>query len=95
MSFYCLCEQRNDKPDNQAFMAPNRYCQSIEGEDYPSFALQRPMECIKMGATQVVLDPPENKPNDWSEIIRPQGRRHFPNIDIFECPNCHARIVRE
>ena len=96
MSFYCLCEAPNDKPESQMFMAPNRYCRSVEAvPDFPSFALRRAMRCIKTGAAQVLLDPPDDKPNDWSGGMRPIGRQHYPNVDVYECPNCRARIVRE
>ncbi len=94
MAFYCLCEAKNDKPDSQAFMAPNRYCAVLEGEDFPPLALRRSMICIKTGAQQVILT--DDKPNDWSGGARPnQYRKHYPNVDVFECPHCHARIARE
>ena len=52
------------------------------------------MQCIKTGAQQVILD--VHEPNDWSGGSRPtRYRKHYPNVDVFECPNCHARIVRE
>ena len=96
MSVYCLCEASNDKPDSQHFMAPNRYCAVAEDskETFPPLALKTPMTCIKTGASQVILY--EYRPNDWSGGARPsQYRKHHPNVDVFECPNCHARIVRE
>lgn len=96
MSFYCLCEANNDKPDSQAFGAPNRYCKPTDDvPDFPSLALRVPMVCIKTGAVQVLLNRDQNKGNDWSGQGRPEGSRHYPNVDVFECPNCHARIIRE
>ena len=100
MSFYCLCEEKNDKPDSQAFLAPNRYC-SVESSrggkvdsDFPPLALYTPMVCIKVGANQVLLDGGK-RPNEWSGGGRPADwRNHYPNVDVFECPNCGARIVR-
>lgn len=94
MSFYCLCEEKNNKPDSQAFMAPNRYCAAKDGETFPPLALHTKMQCIKTGASQVILD--VHEPNDWSGGSRPTHYRpHYPNVDVFECPNCHARMVRE
>ena len=94
MAFYCMCEAQNDKPDSQAFMAPNRYCAVKDGEDFPPLHLHTKMNCIKTGAQQVILD--IHEPNDWSGGSRPTHyRKHYPNVDVFECPNCHARIVRE
>jgi hypothetical protein len=88
-----MCEEKNDKPDSQAFMAPNRYCAAKDGVDFPPLALHTKMKCIKMGAEQVITDMFE--PNDWSGGSRPSRyRRHYPNVDVFECPNCRARIVR-
>jgi hypothetical protein len=101
MSIYCLCEAKNSKPDSQAFMAPNRYCaieSNIGGkthvDDFPPLALYTPMTCIKTGAQQVLFDHGK-RPNDWSEPARPADwRNHYPNVDVFECPNCGARIAR-
>lgn len=94
MAFYCLCEARNDKPDSQAFMAPNRYCAATETDDFPPLALRRAMKCIKTGARQVIMD--DDKANDWASGARPSRyREHYPNVDVFECSNCGARIVRE
>lgn len=105
MPIYCMCEARNGKPDSQAFMAPNRYCatgSSFEGqeqvvEDFPPLALNTKMLCIKTGAAQVILDGNNGKrPNDWSDPARPADwHRHYPNVDVFECLNCGARIARE
>ena len=108
MSLYCLCEQQNDKPDSQAFMAPNRYCaieSSVGGgggehltaqvTDFPPLALYVPMRCIKTGANQVLLEGGK-RPNNWEEAARPPDwRRHYPNVDVYECPNCHARVAKE
>ena len=94
--FYCLCEASNDKPDSQHFGAPNRYCASeaVGLDDFPPLALKIPMQCIKTGARQVILD--VHSRNDWSGGARPgRYRQHYPNVDVFECPHCHARIVRE
>lgn len=97
MSFYCLCEAHNDKPDSQHFGAQNRYCAIRPGgdpTDFPPLALKTKMTCIKTGAQQVILY--DHRANDWSTAERPiEWRAHYPNVDVFECPNCHARIARE
>ena len=102
MGFYCMCEESNDKPDSQAFGAPNRYCSaksSIGGwsdSDFPPLALRTPMVCIKTGANQVILLDWQNGPNVWNNLERPdRWRNHYPNVDVFECPNCRSRIARE
>lgn len=99
MSLYCMCEANNGKPDNQAFLAPNRYCavpnalgEEPESLDVPPLALRRPMECIKTGTAQVILDDPQ--PNDWTGPRPHRWRRHYPNVDFFECPHCHARVAK-
>ncbi len=101
MSLYCLCEQKNDKPDHQAFGAPNRYCaienhlgQRTEVADMPPLALPAAMVCLKTGAAQVVLDSAER--NMWTNAGRPnRWRRHYPNVDVFECPTCGARVAKD
>ena len=101
MGFYCLCQASNNKPDSQHFGAPNRYCafgqdEEIDALGFPPLALRRKMECIKTGAAQVILDTDQDRPNTWGDAARPDRyRRHYPNVDVFECPVCHARITRE
>lgn len=96
MAIYCMCKEKNDKPDSQAFMAPNRYCAAGPKDDFPPLALRKPMRCIKTGARQVILDPDVDKPNAWTSAARPSGYRpHYPNCDVFECPVCKARVVVE
>lgn len=101
MPIYCLCHEKNDEPDSQAFMAPNRYCANesdrggtTEDSNVPPVALYTPMRVLKTGAQQVLLDGGKT-PNDWSSAERPADwRNHYPNVDMFECPNCGARVCR-
>ena len=107
MKLYCLCEAQAgtvaaSKPDHQVYLAPNRYLAvtavpletEVSTDDFPPLALKRPMEMIKMGARQGILV--DHKPNDWSGSGRPtQAREHFPRVDVYECPHCKARVVRE
>jgi len=109
MPLYCLCHAINSQPDSQAFMAPNRYCaiessvggltedSPVGGADdswVPPLALYVPMKVIKTGAQQVLLDGGK-QPNDWSSADRPRAwRNHYPNVDLYECPHCGARVCR-
>ena len=96
MSIYCLCEESNDKPDSQVYGAPNRYCAAQPGDKFPPLALRRPMQCIETRVRQVIIHDSQNKPNDWSGEKRPDHyHQHYPYVDVFECPHCHTRIVRE
>ena len=92
-----------EQPDSQHFGAPNRYCaaestvtpEKIPNVGFPPLALRRQMKCIKTGAIQVILEPEQDKPNNWTFGGRPdQFRIHYPNSDVFECPNCHARVAK-
>ena len=90
---YCLCEAENAKPESQAFGARNRYARLDSWcGPFPPVALYQPMKMIAVGVPQVLLNDPQ--PNDWSSVDRPVGHRHYPNVDIWECPNCRARIAR-
>lgn len=106
MKLYCMCEAQNGNPgsnefDHQVFGAPNRYCAVGVNPDtdkdvdtVPPVALKTPMKFIKAGVPQVILL--NHNINMWVETERPKDyRRHYPNVDFYECPNCHSRIVRE
>lgn len=94
MAVYYLCEAANDKPDSQVYGAPNRYCAAGPKDNFPPLALRKPMQCIKTGATQVILAPDEDKPNTWKGCARPANYTpHYPNVDVFTCPNCNARVA--
>jgi hypothetical protein len=94
MPLYCLCEANNDKPDSQHYGAPNRYAAMVgQPGDFPPLALRQKMVCIKTGAQQVLLYAKDDKPNMW-EGGRPT-KDHYPNVDVFECPHCRARVVRQ
>lgn len=52
------------------------------------------MVCIVQGVAQVILR--DHKPNMWEGGPRPTDYdRHYPNVDVYECPNCKARVVLE
>jgi len=91
-----MCAARNDRPESQAFGAPNRYCAVSEKDDFPPLALRRGMICIKTGARQVILDELVDGANYWTSAERPRAYTpHYPNVDVYECPICHARIAKE
>ncbi len=95
MPLYCLCEAQNDKLDSQHFGAPNRYCAMTGKDTFPPVALKTPMRCIKTGSRQVLLFN-SHEPNTWKDEDRPRELgKHYPNVDVFECPNCRSRVVRE
>ena len=99
MSLYCMCQSHEaGVPDWQHFGAPNRYAavQPHDKDTFPPLALKTKMVCIKTGARQVILL--DHKNNYWNPDAggRPEYiREHYPNVDVFECPNCRARIVKE
>ena len=102
MALYCMCNARNDQPDGQHMSAPNRYCASVSQtgdqpkSDFAPLALRQSMQCIKTGARQVTLQPSQGRDNDWSMGSRPDLYWiHYPNVDVFECKNCGARVVLE
>lgn len=97
-----LCEAQNDKLGSQHFGAPNRYCATesiiskIPNVGFLPLALRRQMRCIKTGAVQVILEPDQDKPNEWTEKGRPDRfTQHYPNVDVYECANCHARVAKD
>mgnify|MGYP001570318044 FL=1 len=99
MKLYCMCHAINDKPDSQHYMAPNRYAAVPEEwrkDDFPPVALRKPMTIMKISVRQVLLVPEDDHENNWDSNSRPRIlREHFPNVDMFECPVCRSRIVRE
>jgi hypothetical protein len=91
-----MCEEENNKPDSQVYGAPNRYCALTGDMEFPPLALRVQMKCIKTGVEQVILEPDQNKANMWDSPARPDRYRpHYPNVDVFECPNCGARVAKE
>ena len=97
---YCMCEDKHsDKPDAQHFGAPNRYAalRQEDTDDFPPVALRTPLVCIKTGARQVLVLPDGPPPNDWgADTVRPTySHTHYPNVDVYECQTCRARVVKE
>jgi len=89
--------------DNQVFMAPNRYGILVnESDEYRSVILSRAMVCLKNGVLQMVAS--EKIPNKWIKDreearrefkILKQARRHYPDVDLYECPVCRSQMVVE
>ena len=88
--------------DNQVFMAPNRFGIIDEDDDFRFVILNRPMTCVKNGVRQKVAD--TKIPNMWTRTKEKthsdleklkSARKHYPNVDFYECPVCRAQIVLE
>ena len=91
--------------DNQVFMAPNRFGIIDDDDDFRSVLLSRPMTCVKNGVRQKIAETENGKlPNMWIRTKEEakidfeklkSTRRHYPNVDFYECPVCRAQIVLE
>lgn len=57
MKLYCMCHERNDKPESQAFMAPNLYGLYDTETEFRTVILQKAMAVIKNGVKQFLLFP--------------------------------------
>ena len=97
MRLYCMCNEKNSKPESQAFGAPNLYGPYDEETEFRVVVLKTPMMVVKTGVKQVLLR--KNKINDWTEnayvSTEDIDRKHCPNVDFYECKNCGARVYRE
>ena len=80
MSLYCMCATASDLVLGDP---PNKYAAPQTAEFWPPVVLQRKMECIKTGAQQMI------------RLSGGELHKHYPNVDIFECSNCGARVVKE
>ena len=98
MKYYCMCNAKNNgKLDDQAFLAPNRFGPYDNETQNRVVALKTPMKAIKNGIKQVLLRG-VNIENDWSgKTLDELGHieRHYPNVDMHQCPNCGAIIIVE
>jgi hypothetical protein len=84
MALYCLCDSELTKYESATLSSsevkhPTRVTMSV---------LQRPMPCIKTGVEQYLTEIDR-------ATLQQSKRRHFPNVDIFECPECGTRIAKE
>ena|SRR3990167_839276 len=97
MKLYCMCHEKNDKPESQAFGAANLYGPYDNETDFRVVALRIPMTVVKNGVKQVLLS--NQKINDWTEkayvVSKDIAGGHYPDVDFYECPNCGTRICRE
>jgi hypothetical protein len=53
------------------------------GTDVPRVIIPNPMKTIKVGVPQFIVFDGELEPS-----------RHYPNVDLLECPGCSYRVVR-
>ena len=99
MKIYCMCHERNNKPESQAFMAINLYAPYDSETDFRAVVLQKPMNVKKIGVKQVLLFSHIKKMNDWTSEGQVTGRdimkEHYPYVNMYECPHCGARICVE
>ena len=83
MAMYCMCVEEgaeNFDEDNQVEGAPNRFVGTDDNPTrFPRVMLRFKMDVIKTGAEQVL----------------PTGQRHYPNVDVYQCANCKAVVVKE
>ena len=89
--------------DNQVFGAPNRVGPiTSSDEKYRPVMLTVPMRVVQMGVHQKVTE--RVIPNVWiknrHEAVKEhntlkRAMRHYPNVDVLECPVCHARVCIE
>ena len=97
MKLFCMCHEKNSKPESQAFGASNLYGPYDTETEFRVVALKTPMTIKKNGVKQVLLW--KDKINDWTEkaYITPEDidHQHYPNVDFYECKNCGARVCRE
>ena len=98
MKLYCMCREKNNKPDGQVFRAPNLFAPYDKDTDFRALVLHSPMEVMKIGAKQVLLKN-RKQVNDWTEdsYIGDKDilKQHYPNVDVFRCCHCGVMIVRE
>jgi len=95
--------------DGQCYGAPNRYGPFSEEDDFRMVFLGTPMEVVKNGAPQAVCHgddgsvgrPPRNmwaktkEEAEEDDRLLQQNHKHYPNVDVYRCPNCGAEVVRD
>lgn len=117
MKLYCMCQITGDvpkaakdtqgfgPPDNQVFMAPNRFGLFENGDSVENFRpvlLRKWMTCLKQGVCQKVTDKPvlnmwaktkDEAQTDITKLKAAQG--HHPSVDLYRCPVCGAMVCVE
>lgn len=87
--------------DNQVFLAPNRYGVMREKGSFRSVILDKPMICVKAGVRQEITGE-RHLPNLWDNTKeafdtdlekRKNAKRHYPDVDFYECPVCRAQVM--
>ena len=92
--------------DNQTFFAPNRF--GVMKDEPAKTTDQRPvilniaMICKQTGIHQEIsktfISNPWAKTKEIADIDfkrLKEARRHYPNVDLYECPHCRTQIVIE
>jgi hypothetical protein len=88
MALYCLCDAEMTKYERGGTQLVSRTTVRVVPEKVTMSVLQRPMSCIKTGAEQYLTEIDRT-------TLQQHKRRHFPNLDIYECPKCGTRVARE
>jgi len=82
------------------------YAKDAHGDIVRPVLLQKPMVLVQMGVPQEVTKD-RVPPNAWNHLagreelreaeqrLFQEARQHFPNVDVYRCPNCGAIIVLE
>lgn len=93
--------------DNQVYLAPNRFIPGMPAEtinDYMPVILKRSATCLQNGINQLVPNHNEdisNKHPKGIKQLREDGdrlrdsRRHYPNVDLYQCSRCGATFCVE
>lgn len=89
MKLFCLCQAQGVKNEKeQLSLSPN-----AAGLALP----ERSMTASRIGVEQFIVDSDHGR-----EFLpkTPQGkmfhiRQHYPNVDVFECRECGAKIARQ
>ena len=104
---FCMCGSQGGRSpiayDGQVYGAPNRW-RRYKG--MLSVMLSKPMKVFKTGMEQYLpfICSSQDLRNRWPEtdeavkedIKNAQfARRHYPDVDVYECPNCHSKICVE
>jgi hypothetical protein len=88
-------EAKRDALDGQMAGARNRYVHK-EGK-FPEVVLLTQMTVKKIGVEQCIPAYGSVAPNNGLNPLKKSGflKRHYPNVDMYECPTCRAIVVRE
>jgi len=103
MTMYCLCQYKEVGEDEETFKtqlgAVNRHIKA-------GVCLRQPMRVVENGVAQFVRNKSKDQfpvyTGNISKVVAEDERkafedrrRHYPNVDLHQCPVCGALIVVE